>query len=382
MQDRLCHEACQLDGWHLAIRSGLSGLNLIRNDWMRLASGLERPAPAHCPQWYEAFLNRPDMQSSRVDFLALYRGRRLAAVFPVAARTSGRLQLRYLCVPLAPELDILPDAVFGAEEHPREVFDALLAGLRRQPSYPWDSLMVRRVLEHSHLSRCVAGRRSLRLVREDAGHCCVIPLGGEERTPLSKKFRANLRNARNRLQAAGKLEFACHSGPWAVDRAFRIYVEVEASGWKARRDHGKSGYAAGGAMSLDASKLAFYRHLIRAFSQTGQARIYQLNVGGVTVATQIALVLQDVCYLLKTAYAEPYARLSPSHLLLERVIEHHTRRGDVSLINLISDYHWISSWQPQRLPYISFECFNTTPKGHLRSVLRHAAKLWAAGRPA
>ncbi len=332
--------------------------------------------PSHFPQWYEAFLRRPDMQSADVDFLALYRGHRLAAVFPMTAQTSGRLELRQLRMPAAPQLDVLPDAILGAGERPTEVFDALLRSLRRHPSYRCDSLTFHGVLEHSHVARCVTDRSRLSFVSKQAAWCCVVPVttAGEGQAALSKKFRANLRNAGNRLRAAGTVEFTCHAEPDAVNGAFDVFVELEASGWKARGDHAKEEYSAGKAMSLDPAKAAFHRHLVQAFSRTGNARIYQLDVDGTAVAAQIAFVLNDVCYMLKTAYADAYARLSPGHLLVERVLRHHAERGDASLINFISNYRWLGSWNPERWRYVSFEVFNRTPKGCLRGVQRHAAR--------
>ncbi len=370
------------EGYRLAIHSGARGLACLRPQWLALTAELERPSPAHFPQWYEAFLQRPDVQGRPLDFLTVHRGPRLAAVFPVGIDTSQRLQLKHLSIPPGPELDVVPDVVIGAREHASTVFDFLVSSLRRHPSYPWDSLRARGVLEGSHLSACMAGAAGRSAIRESAGNCCVIPLRARarERAPLSRNFRASLRTARNRLRTAGPVAFACHTDPESVATAFDVYVQLESSGWKARHDHGKDDYWGGKALLLHPPKLTFWRHLTRLFAQGGHAAIYQLDVDGIPIAAQIALVLNDVCYLLKTAYAEHYARVSPGHMLLEHVIEHHTAQGAVSLINLVSDYRWIERWQPERWRYMNYECFNSTLRGCVHKARRRATSTWRSKR--
>jgi hypothetical protein len=74
-------------------------------------------------------------------------------------------------------------------------------------------------------------------------------------------------------------------------------------------------------------------------------------------------VLCGNCYLLRTAYDDGHARLSPGSLLLDCVIQHHAEKSDTTTITLFSDYKWQDAWKPQRKDYVSYHCFNNTFAG-------------------
>jgi len=368
-----------LSDYRLELHSGKTGLNYLFDDWLALAKNLTHSKPSHFPYLYAAFINRPDAHDKHITFVAIYRDSQLAAIFPVGCKQFRRFNLVELSIPVAEELDIFPDVILGVAEDSAAVFKFFLKAMRAQKDMKWDVLVVRNTLSNSHISNCIQSSKHILSKHEFSGHCNYIKTEQfrDQQTFLSKNFRSNLRKARNLLDKAGKAEFECVSDFSSVIQAFKIFVDLEASGWKGETRHDKQHYYAGSAMKLNKSKLSFHRDLVSAFASHGCVEIYNLLLNGEVIGTNLGIVINNTCYLLKIAYNETYAKLSPGTLLLEWIIQHHIQGAKVSTINLVSDYQWHKVWKPSQLNYASYQCFNSTWKGtaygiskYLQSVLR------------
>jgi hypothetical protein len=346
--------------YRLGIYSGGKGLDELFNDWVELTERLEHATPSHFPEWYRAFLRRPDVHGTIVHFIAIYDGAVLAAVFPVGVKRFRRFNLVELSIPLNIDLNSVPDVVIGAHESHAEIFNFFMRNLKTVRGFRWDVLVVGKTLSDSHIAKCIDSLNQFTTTRRHVGSCCYFDADGSQDDSLrfSKKVRANLRNARNRLESAGLFEFEIVTEPAAVMEAFSAFAEIEKTGWKAQERHGKSDYYAGSAIGLNPSKFGFYRDVIEAFADRGFVQIFKLTLDGRPIAVMIAAVLCGKCYLMRTAYDDKHARLSPGSLLLDFAILHHVQEPRTSSVVLFSDFGWLDAWKPLRHDYVSYNCFN------------------------
>jgi len=90
--------------------------------------------------------------------------------------------------------------------------------------------------------------------------------------------------------------------PEAVAAAIEIFLDLEASGWKAKR---------GTALKQDEGDAAFVRRATSALAQAGQCEIVSLRAGDTPVAAAIVLRHQDRAFYFKLGVDERFAKLSP-----------------------------------------------------------------------
>ena len=123
----------------------------------------------------------------------------------------------------------------------------------------------------------------------------------------SQKFRKNLKAARKKLQGAGQLEYTtCAGGQQRLQQVFGEYELLESRGWKARKGVGAS---------QSVEHLRFYRHLIRAFGDSGRFVFRCLRLDGHLVAATFGLVHERRFYSLHIAHDAAYSPCSPGTFL-------------------------------------------------------------------
>jgi len=119
----------------------------------------------------------------------------------------------------------------------------------------------------------------------------------------SKPFNRRLRKAEKEI---GSITLICDEGPEAISEYVNLYASMESRGWK-----GKTGTA----LSPNDEQSNFYVDLLRRFAENGRARMFTLKMGARKVAAQIAIVEDDVLYLLKTTYDSQLKALGPGVML-------------------------------------------------------------------
>jgi CelD/BcsL family acetyltransferase involved in cellulose biosynthesis len=143
-----------------------------------------------------------------------------------------------------------------------------------------------RVLQ-SHLRAALDATRDADQLLHDA-------LGG-------KKLK-ELRRQRNRLAEHGPVRFDAARGPEEVAAALEIFLNLEASGWKAKR---------GTALLQDDGDAGFVRRAALALAESGQCEIVSLHAGTTPVAAAIVLRHQDRAFYFKLGVDERFAKYSP-----------------------------------------------------------------------
>jgi CelD/BcsL family acetyltransferase involved in cellulose biosynthesis len=122
------------------------------------------------------------------------------------------------------------------------------------------------------------------------------------RDALGAKKLKELRRQRNRLAEHGDIHFDVARTAEDVGSAVEIFLNLEASGWKAKR---------GTALMQDDGDAGFVRRAVIALAETGQCEIVSLRAGDTPVAAAVVLRHQDRAFYFKLGVDERFAKLSP-----------------------------------------------------------------------
>ncbi|UZE52124.1 GNAT family N-acetyltransferase [Rhodopseudomonas sp. P2A-2r] len=122
------------------------------------------------------------------------------------------------------------------------------------------------------------------------------------RDALGTKKLKELRRLRNRLAEHGDVTFRVARTPADVSTELEVFLELEASGWKAKR---------GTALRQDEGDAAFIRRATAALAAHDRCEIVILRAGATPVAGAIVLRHQDRAFYFKIGIDERFAKLSP-----------------------------------------------------------------------
>lgn len=126
------------------------------------------------------------------------------------------------------------------------------------------------------------------------------------RDALGAKKLKELRRQHNRLNDIGEVVFTIASTPEEITPALEVFLQLEASGWKARR---------GTALIQDEAHLAFIRRAVRDMAARGECEVVSLYAGETPVAAAIVLRHLDRAFYFKLGVDERFAKCSPGVLL-------------------------------------------------------------------
>ncbi len=122
------------------------------------------------------------------------------------------------------------------------------------------------------------------------------------REALGAKKLKELRRQRNRLAEMGEVIFTIASTPHDAMPALEVFLQLEASGWKAKR---------GTALIQDEHDAAFIRRAVREMSARGQCEIVSLYAGETPLAAAIVLRHLDRAFYFKIGVDARFAKFSP-----------------------------------------------------------------------
>jgi CelD/BcsL family acetyltransferase involved in cellulose biosynthesis len=192
--------------------------------------------------------------------------------------------------------------------------------------------------------------------------CLHIPLraSSHPHDMLSKHSRADLNNGRNRLRRLGPLEWKHAPDDMSISEAIRIFIELEASGWK-----GESGTRS--ASKFMPSRLALLQDLA-AGGDGLQVNVHVMFAASAPVAAMYCITVGGVHFLLLTGYDERYRTSSPGHLLIHEVIQWAVARN-MREFDFLSTASYFRRWHPTERSM----CHVTTRGGSLKGLMLHQA---------
>jgi len=350
---------------------GQSGLKKLAPAWRKLSERLETRRHFHCVEWYLALADTLERKAGiTVTCLAISSSDELLGVFPFRA---ARVELAG--VPLhalqllsdAWEAETARDLVLAPAQAQDEFFQAFVH-LLDQNDASWDVISLRGILDDSVAAAALHASPDLPCVRTPGGawgRVEFVSCGATDRPfdRLSKGFRQNLRTAHNHLKSSA-VSFSSTRSPHGLAAAYPKFLAVESSGWK-----GVEGTSVMKSPTAD----SFLRNLISQFGSSGGCEIHLMHIEERTVAALFCVVTDDICYILKTAYDEAFARMSPGHLTLERLLQ---QRGATGRLQVVTPYNappWFRAWRPdEALGIHNAYVFRPSQQGHELAVRVHS----------
>jgi CelD/BcsL family acetyltransferase involved in cellulose biosynthesis len=166
-----------------------------------------------------------------------------------------------------------------------------------------------------------------------------------------KNLRSNMRKQRNKLVSDGVqpvlLEWRARGDMLA---ALERYGALESAGWKA--SHGTAIHAANG-------QGCFYRQLMEAAADRGEAAVYEYRFGERSVAMHLCLERAGQMVILKTTYDESIDKsLSPALLLHQEELQAFFLAGQPHRLEYFGKVmEWHTRWTERQRTLYHLTCF-------------------------
>ncbi len=236
-------------------------------------------------------------------------------------------------------------------------------------SGPWDVLNLRALRVGSPWIELAVGRAYLQEEPDGGVGILGTRLGPDDwlRT-LPRNMRDSIRKARGRIEACGGGQVVVSTGP-ELPAAYEQFVALEASGWK-------------GAQGTALSRRPAMRGLLRDYlPSAGTAHIRSLFVGDRLAASQVGVTVDGSLFLMKVAYDEQLAHLSPGNVLMANLVEECCEDPAVDRIDCTVWQEWHQRWGMVREPTYRLLAFNhRTVGGAVVGSAWHSRRLFTRQR--
>ena len=356
------------DGLVFQAYRGFEGLDRLAPEWSALVEAMPGARFNHFPEWYRAYLTSLEPDPGRLWFVAARRGPNLAAVCPLHFQDFqfGAFRPRLLGSIEDDQMQ-LSDFVFAQSTENRDLLYSLTQWLRNQHDIRWDELRLRKVSAESSIAYSARARLPSRTVALRYYASAYFRTEGtfEQATPaMSAKFKSNLRRRNRIARENAPLRHQVYRRPGELDEGFRIFLDLEASGWK-----GEAG--AGSAIKCQPPMLGFYSALMRDFGARGECVFNVLWHGDRPVAAQFCLQIGKTLNILKIGFSEAHSKFAPGLLMLERVIQQACDDPGIDVVHLVNEPQWATFFRPLLVGVWSY----CAPNRSARGMLVHLALL-------
>jgi CelD/BcsL family acetyltransferase involved in cellulose biosynthesis len=362
-----------MSGHELEVRlyRGRQGQAELYSSWQNLAASVSNQCFYHQPEWFQAFTSVYTDIAESICFFAVFRGSDLVAVFPVQFHTRRKFfQVRVVSLPLTHQL-YMSDCLISDIDEPSRIFEVFLDSLASKIGRQWDIFVARGTLESSQVSHCIDHLQRYRCVSDDGPACSLVHILPYEKVlkAMKPKLKQNLTRRTKRIGEIGTVEFSVESCPTDIDRVFREFIDLEASGWKAGKSKIRGSVGVPLAIKLNTSKHKFYKEVIASLARRGLVELHCLRLDERLIAARIWLVFNECAYAIKTAYDERFSRFSPGILTFDHAYRHQAQKGNIRYVNLIYRQPSLEGWRSTTLRYKNHICFNNTLKGRLVALV-------------
>ena len=303
-------------------------LSSIAADWTQLHERCSDSTPFQCPEWLLSWIEAFRPHQLRV--VEVREGDRLRGLAPlliyprecerVLAFAGGGVS-DYLSLLLPP----------GSET---AVFQQICGALAGDGG--WSLLELTDVSLNSSLHRvCELGAYT---VEHDVCSVTALPPSREELPRLfSDRQRANLRNARSRLERSGGGEVEVAT-PETLPDFLRELFELHTRRWSAMNQPG---------VVQDECVQGFHQLSSRRLLASGRLRLYRMRVQGRTTAVVYSLFQRDTVYCYLQGFDPLFSFLSPGTVLIFFLMEDAVRLGMRRFDFLRGREPYKQHWRPQ-----------------------------------
>jgi CelD/BcsL family acetyltransferase involved in cellulose biosynthesis len=361
------------------VHQGRRGLERIAREWADLADSIPGVRFNQLPGWYRAYLASGRCDSTTVWFVtARGTAQELVGVFPLQWHGRRMLWLGARVLGTIEDNELqLSDFIFAQTSANASLVYELTQWLRRQRMLRWDHLRIVKIPANSAFAFAARARLPSMTIAATYDRSAYFDTSGtyEQATrALTPKFRSNLRRRMRLAEDKAQLRFASYQHPEQVEEGFRIFLEVEASGWK-----GPAGTAS--AIGCNPQMIAFYAQLVREFAPRNQCVINVLWHGEQAVAGQFGLRIGRTLYILKVGYRHSHAIFAPGIVLNAMTIYQASEDPEIEVLSLVNDPPWAASFRPMTAEVRLYRMPNWTAHGLLAHLALLIWQKWKS-RPA
>ncbi len=355
----------------IKVVTGKKGLSLIQDDWHQISRAFSNKRFFHLYEWYQSYLEHLEKTDTSLVFFLVCRQAIPLAIFPLKKTNRKMLgfNFRTLETPSHDYLD-LSDFICADPEDISGLFQYLLVYLCREYNQAWDFIVIPRALDDSKIIQGLKGNKHIPLtIIETAGTSNFIQCRHAEAVQkrIPKKFKANLKRWNNKIKGKN-VRFESSSTLPDILESYKIFLEIEASGWKGKQRT---------AIKYSPDINAYYKSLILNFARLESCEINLLEVNERYIAGQLCINIGDICYLLKIGYDENYSYLAPGNLLLENLIMRLAKSKQINYMSFVTGTAWQKRWNPDHIQVNRLYCCRKSLSGLIAFSLikiKHLAK--------
>lgn len=283
----------------------------LEHDWNRLAKNHGSIYPFICFEWFDLWF-KSFLRRASLHIYVLSDDDGICAIIPLIKHNAfPGAAIKLAANDHSPKAEIISDKndlpgyieTFVGELLNENVFTLYFEDLLAESE---SARLILEFLEknrHGHLYE-------RRFIRESV--FVNTEIGWENlRLRLSKKFKKNINNQKNRLAKAGELQFVKFTKPVDLPVAFNCIEKISSKSWQ-----GENGT---GLFSREDTK-EFYKGLAEFTSRAGWLSIWILYLNGKPLAYEYHLRAESIEYALKAEYDKEYSDLSPGSVLDAHVV--------------------------------------------------------------
>ncbi len=286
----------------------------LSGEWLDLWNRVPEAAPFQAPQWLLPWWKNLGGGPLRV--VVFRDSGRLIGLAPLFIHTwpDGRVRrISWIGSGISDHLDILVEPAYSAAAA------GMLFRHLQERRTEWEIADFQELGPESPLLK-IPGTGDLR-ARVVNGEVCPVltlaPTVERFRAGLNKGQKRSLLRAERKLKEAGDVSLKTAGAPEfcsALEDLFRLHK----ASWTAKDSPG---------VLADSAVQRFHCEAGGAFLQTGNLRLYSLEVGGRTIASLYTLVNRERVYGYLGGFDPGLDKFSPGSVLLGRVMEDCIRRG-------------------------------------------------------
>lgn len=327
----------------ISLGEGPEALFQLDNDWRALWRQDTQTDFVTSYGWYTAYLDTLEPTPKALIVLSFYIEDRCVGILPLIQRKqqSTRLQPVILEVPLLTGMDL--NRILLARDQRlidwwpliRQTLSSSVTGffIVKATNVPLDT----------GTASTLAGMEAGSITRIQ-GHSCWFNCNQQVdqiRQHYRSRLKKILRKGYKGLEREGPLRFQAITNRDELEPAYKIFLELEMSGWKGRQ---------GTALALAPQSRRFHESFLFSDSDAIAPRINLLFCGERAVAAQLCVVCGDTISLLKIAFDQSLSRYSPGSVLLDQLLADSCQNHRLNRVNLITGQPWMDNWGPEKTP--------------------------------
>ena len=202
-------------------------------------------------------------------------------------------------------------------------------------------------------------KKSICILREDDA-CPFLPITTqwpEFESSLSSRNRYDLRRARKKADALGKVEFEIVSPtPTTLKAHLQLFSQIEAASWKG---------STGTAIAKDEAMQSFFYLYGEEAARLGILSLGFLKINDQPVAALLGIEYFNRYWTFKIGYDEAFAQCSPGILIMHEMIRNAFEKKLEAFEFLGTDAPWIHLWTKEQHPYVTARVYPFSFSGQL-----------------